>query len=194
MAAPVQGRRSRALKLGSVILTCCLALGFAHVAAATTVRPFDLEGLVDASSDIVVGRVEEVKSRWDRTHTNIVTEVTLAVAERLKGANSSRITVYQLGGEVGDVRVEVEGCPTFRRGEEAVYFLARDRAGHTLLTGLAQGRYEIERDPEGRALVRKKPLGMRPIPTIAGESQSRPGFALEAFLDQVRATVRAKAR
>lgn len=179
-----------------VLLALCAAMpGIVAIARATSMRSFDLDGLVAASTEIVVGRVESTRSRWDRDHTMILTEVTIAVDENLKGAAPRRLTVYQPGGQVGNERIEVDGCANFGAvNEEGVFFLCRDRAGHAMLTGLAQGKFDIERDRgTGAAFVQRRQAGFQARdlhslrPVVEGEPAPR--FGLQEFLSTVRKAV-----
>src|SRR5262249_10541611 len=82
-------------------------------ARASQVVHLDTRELTTVSSDILVGRVQNVQSRWNASHTKIFTDVTVQVTDALKGAGASTVTMTQLGGVVGNLRYEVEGCPAF---------------------------------------------------------------------------------
>jgi hypothetical protein len=139
-----------------------VTLAFAAPAAslpalATTLQHLDTRALALGSQQIVVGAVEDVHARWNDTHSTIVTDVVVRVTESVKGEAASRILLTQLGGEVNGVRVSIPGCPTFRAGEEALLFVWRDPRGGAQVTGLAQGKFEIERDPaSGERYVQRR--------------------------------------
>ena len=145
----------------------CLIIGAALVGAlctpdarATQVLQLDTRALTLGSSDIVIGQVEAVTARWNATRTKIVTDVTLRVSESLKGERQ-RIVLTQLGGTVGDVRYTVPGCAVFTPGEEALLFVWRDSQGRAQVNGLAQGKFEIRRDPaSGERLVQHAVPGL----------------------------------
>jgi hypothetical protein len=158
-------------------------------AFATQVRHLDMRELSQSSSDIVIGRVERVASRWNESKTKIFTDVTVRVSQSLKGADGA-VTFSQLGGTVGDLRQEVHGCPAFTAGEEAVLFLWRDAKGRAQLNGLGQGKFEIRRDAGGRALVQRHVEGLavrearllRSVPA----GNSAPGVPLEELVTEIR--------
>ena len=138
-----------------------LALACVPVATAATLAHLDTRSLVGQSHAIVIGRVAGTHAHWNETHTRIVTDVDVDVSETLKGAASTRVTLTQLGGEVDGVRVSVAGCAAFRPGEEALLFVWHDAKGHAQLTGLAQGKFEIERDAKsGEAYVQRSAPGL----------------------------------
>ena len=131
-----------------------LLLG-AAVAGATQVLHLDTRGLTSESSDIVIGLVGAQRVHWNDAHTMILTDVTIQVSQSLKGAGGD-LTLTQLGGELDGMRYAVEGSPVFRAGEEVVVFAWRDRAGRAQVDGLAQGKFEIRRDPaSGARLVQR---------------------------------------
>lgn len=173
---------------------CALAatVALAPGALATQIRHLDMRELSQASSDIVVGRVERVASRWNDARTKIFTDVTVRVSQTLKGADGT-VTFSQLGGTVGDLRQEVHGCPAFREGEEAVLFLWRDARGQAQLTGLGQGKFEIRRDGAGRALVQRhvEGLAVREARLLrsAPAGNSAPGVPLDELVSEIRAAL-----
>ena len=129
-------------------------------AQATQVQHLDTAQLTRTSSDILVGRVQGVQSHWNSAHTKIYTDIAVQVTDALKGANAPVVSFTQLGGTVGDLRYEVEGCPAFKNGEEALLFLWRDPKGVAQLNGLGQGKFEITRDAQGRRMVQRGATGL----------------------------------
>jgi len=129
-------------------------------AAATQVVPLDTRGLVRSSSDIVIGEVIGKRSYWNAGRTRIFTDVIVRVGESLKGAGDT-VTLTQLGGEVDGATLDVPGSPSFRRGEQALLFLWRDGRGRPQVNGLAQGKFEIARDPAtGSRMVERRLPGL----------------------------------
>lgn len=142
-------------------LSCVALLAtFALPASATEVTHVDLRELTLGSSDIVIGRVEGARSRWNEAHTKIVTDVTVRVSERLKGAGADQMTLVQLGGVVGNMRYTVPGSPTFTPGEESLLFVWRDTGGRAQVNALAQGKFDIHVDAAGRRTVQRKIAGV----------------------------------
>jgi len=146
------------LALVLAVLVPCLAAG---PAAATRVVHMDTKALVHESSAIVIGQVEGTRAHWNERHTKIVTDVDVRVTQALKGAPGERVTLTQLGGDLDGMRYEVPGSPLFARGEEALLFLWRDTKGRTQVNGLAQGKFDIRRDPAtGERLVQRSLPGL----------------------------------
>jgi hypothetical protein len=137
--------------------TCAWLVGallLAPVAAsATTVnKHLDLVDLLQQSELIVHGRVKSVSDGIDARGIPY-TEVTLAVAETLKGKAGGEYTFRQFGllapRRMGDGRVNLMVTPaawaTYARGDEAIFFLRKAAAWTGLRTtaGLAQGRFKV---------------------------------------------------
>ena len=121
------------------------------VAGATTLLAMDVPSLAKGADAIVRGSVASSNSHWTGDHLRIVTEVEIEVAEVLKGGVPKRLTVVQPGGVVGDIGQKVSGLASFTVGEEVVLFLER-RAGDTfLVSGMAQGKFRVERSSDGKA-------------------------------------------
>ena len=152
--------RARPRSPVSLIAALVLLLA-AWPAAATQVVHFDTRALVRGSSDIVIGEIAGTRSYWNDRHTKILTEVSVRISETLKGTPAQTIALVELGGEVDGMRYNVPGCPVFRSGEQALLFVWRDRAGRPQVNALAQGKFEIRRDPAtGRSVVQRSLPGL----------------------------------
>ena len=132
------------------VLTILLGAVLTGGSAAVTAAPppgggaEGLQGLVQAASLVVVGRVVEVRagrsagSGEGRLHFN---DVHISVERRLKGHPPATIVVEQVA-PAGRV-VSSEVGPPYKLGERDVLFM-REGEGHRYVV-LAQGRYRLER-------------------------------------------------
>jgi hypothetical protein len=147
----------------SFLLAGALALVVAAApASATQVLHQTLRDLTLGSSDIVIGQVEETRTRWNASRTKILTDVTIRVGESLKGAPGERITLTQLGGDLDGFRYSVPGNPLFRPGEEALVFVWRDPQGRAQVNAMSQGKFEIGADAEtGERTVQRSVSGLQ---------------------------------
>jgi hypothetical protein len=145
--------------------------------SATTLIHADTPTLVRSSSDIVVGRVQGQRSYWNDSHTAILTEVEVQVADVLKGSPGSVVTVTQVGGEVGPYRYEAVGSPAFRDGEDVLLFLWRDSHGVPQVNGLSQGKFEIRADRVGGERLVARPTPELEIDDARTLSRPLPGHA-----------------
>lgn len=159
-----------------VLSGACLLLLASVPSGATTMIQQDTRELVRGSQDIVVGNVVSTRARLDDSGRRIVTEVVVEVTQSLKG-EKQHLTLVQLGGELYGMRYTVPGAPLFRSGEEALIFVWRDAHGQAQVNGLAQGKFEIQRDPAtGERLIQRNAPGfavkdVRTLhPLAAGES------------------------
>ncbi len=168
----------------------CVAL-FATTATATQVTRLDTRTMAQTSSDIVIGRVTGTQARWNDARTKIVTDVQVEVAESLKGGEATTLTLTQMGGEVDGARYTVPGCPAFRSGEEVLLFVWRDTQGRAQVNGLAQGKFEIQRDARtGEAMVQRSlpGLAVRDAKSLAARPDAATGarVRLSAMKNAIR--------
>lgn len=129
-------------------------------ASATTMLRVDLPELAQTSDTIVHGTVRRVESRWSGDGRRILTDVEIQVTEALKGQAGSTVLVTQPGGRVGDIGQRVSGLASFTPGEEVVVFLERKGTQAFRLSGMAQGKYQVQRTEGGKgAMAVPEPTG-----------------------------------
>ncbi len=139
-----------------LLLLTSLSMGFAQQKA------LKIDELAKQAEVVAVGRVTDLKSEWADGQSQIITRVTLAVDEYLKGGRdaASVVTIVTLGGEIGEVGELYTHVPSFRPNENVVVFLEKTDVAEFVVTGGTQGKYNIERDPRtGRAIV----AGQQPL-------------------------------
>ncbi len=180
-----------AMTLRAALTGLLLAATTVH---ATTMVRFDTPGLARQSHQIVIGRVAATRAHWNEAHTRILTDVDVDVTETLKGGPAQHVTLTQIGGEVDGVRMNISGCASFRPGEEAVLFVWHDARGRAQLTGLAQGKFEIERDARtgARTVQRRAPgFAVSDLRALrqAPAGRTAPTLALDDFVREIRAAV-----
>ena len=122
---------------GSLLI---LLASFAQVASAQS-RVLAVDDLAKRAEVVAVGRVSAMKSEWSADRKYIITKVTNAVEEYVKGSDASAVTVTTLGGEVDDVGEIYTHVPTFQPNENVVVFLQKDRQGEYRVSGGTRGRY-----------------------------------------------------
>jgi hypothetical protein len=185
------------------LLLALLAALVSTPARASVVLDLTLPEMIDKSSCIVHGTVEDVRAAWGPEKREIFTRVRLRVAEAWKcpaGVVAKRaVVVRQLGGTVEGVSMAVPGAPEFTQGEEVIVFLspARGEAGAYVLVALGASKITVEpasgaqrrvtRNLEGLAFARAesgKPVRVAP---------PRPAAWPETLSDLLRA-LRAHAR
>ncbi|VVS95029.1 hypothetical protein [Desulfoluna spongiiphila] len=160
--------------------------------SATTVIPVSLTQLTQKVDTIVAGVVRETHAYWDEGR--IYTDVTLETMEFLKHPTAHRpetIVVRTMGGQIGDMRMEVHGVPDLALDEEVVLFLRQHGEDYTIY-GLYYGLCRIETNPDDasqsvtgpvfRARTTQsadtKALSLNPLPPN--------GEALDSFFQRVR--------
>ena len=133
-------------------MSAAFAASFAAICAAATMQPVaamsvrapTFPELVAESSLVIRARVAAVTSQKVATTQGeaIKTFVTFDVAKSLKGAPSKQITLAFLGGQVGDLRLDVPGMPTFQVGAEDYLFVS-PKPSLCPLVGAMHGRFRV---------------------------------------------------
>src|SRR5206468_805862 len=112
----------------------------------------------------------QTTSVWD--HGLILTRVSLAVDENVKGPSGRDVEFSIPGGEIGGIRMEGGGMPVVRTGNRILVFLAKSEIGGFLVFGAIQGKFDGIRDPRDGARVVTNPL-VRVTAPAASRVQSR---------------------
>lgn len=147
-------RRKRCAPVGHLIVAAALAL--APRAHGSELIPRSLPELAQGAQLVFIGRCEAVSTHWNQDHDLIYTANRFRVLRTLKGEPGSTITLEELGGTVGDERLEVADVPRFSVGEEALLCVHRTELGRWSVFGAGQGRFEIVRDARGRPWVQSE--------------------------------------
>ncbi len=168
-------------------------------ASASTVRLLTLAELVERSDLVVLATPGPARHGRDPAG-RIARRVPLAVEERVAGAGPAAIEIALLGGEAGGAGTWVPGEAELPAGEPALLFLEAlpGAPGAYRVTGMAQGRFAISRDPASGARFASRTLdGSFVAP--AGEAPGDPDdlgvgrpltclyVPLGALLDRIRA-------
>ncbi|WNG59343.1 hypothetical protein F0U59_34960 [Archangium gephyra] len=172
-----------------------------QAASATTMLRADLPELAQTSDAIVHGTVRRVESRWSGDGRKIITDVEIQVTEALKGQAGGTVLVSQPGGRVGDIGQRVSGLATFTPGEEVVVFLEQHGKRAFRVSGMVQGKYQVQRSEDGKsAMAVPEPIGdvllldrdSRQPTTSSQRSMSLPELkaAIRTALEQKQAPTR----
>jgi hypothetical protein len=181
------------MSIRQVFRTLLLAAFLGAVpASATTQLKVELSELTRGADAVVHGVVRRVESRWSGDKMRIVTDVEIQVTESLKGQPGGTVLVTQPGGRVGDVGQVVHGLASFSAGEEVVVFLEKRGARAFRVSSMAQGKYQVKRDADGKtALAVPEPseaLLLDPVTRKPTASALQP-VTLEALKAAVRAAL-----
>ena len=164
-------------------MTAILAIGCADVSASRVVH-MSARQMADNSVLVVTGRVSGVESYWNEKNTKIFTKTTITIDETFKGDRRARIELIQLGGIVGNIKVNVEGALKWTEDEEVLLFLEPYDAGTYQVSGLSQGKFLVERDPDtGERYVSRAALEGVELLEADGSQTSRDGRLRKVRLD-----------
>ena len=148
-----------ALALVSFVFLC-------SASSATEIIPATLESMTEVSDAIVVGSVAGQYSYWEGR--KIYTSVVITVSDALKSTredNPEMVELKILGGEVGDIRLEIDHAPQFVSEEKVMLFLkGQDQA--YVPYGYYYGVYKVRYDQSQRKEVLSGPLFERDFSTV----------------------------
>ncbi|MCH8815304.1 MAG: matrixin family metalloprotease [Chloroflexi bacterium] len=102
--------------------------GASHTAGAAIMLPNTLDNITDRSDIVFVGRPIELQGCRSTASVSIITKVTFAVEEVLKGTPPAdgEITLRVHGGDYGSIRLLAGTSPEFTVGERTVVFARED--------------------------------------------------------------------
>ncbi len=136
-------RNSRGLRLAAIL--AAVTVLSSNVAWSSMVRALTASERARKADSILVGQVARLTPSWSPDGRGIVTEALVRVQTPLKHAQVEEIMhVTVPGGTVGGLTLYVEGAPTLRVGERALFYLERTRAGALELLGWRQGVQPID--------------------------------------------------
>ena len=101
-----------------------------------------LDGLTAKAASILIGEVTDIAS-YKESEGNIYTQVTLSIAQTIKGETQGEVVISVLGGELDGQTLWVEDAPSFQLGERAVVFLEEDEGIFSVVGGF-QGKFSID--------------------------------------------------
>lgn len=173
---------------------CLLAplalLLMAAPASASTVLELDLDELVSASNQIVVGKVADLDARVE-ADGRVYSYIRIQVAETLKGEHQREVVIRQIGGRTEELATIVPGMPDFKPDEEVLVFLEHvTRHRIPVVTGMAQGKFHIAIGPDNRTRYAVPQLGdmnlVKPQRTAPPVPDDQSPIKLEGTLRRVR--------
>ena len=126
-------------------------------ADSTLALALSIGEMTNQADVIAIGNAVETRSMWvDRS---LVTLVTVAVGESLKGTPGETLTVVLPGGVDANRQVPVAmtypGAPRLTPGEDVFLFLNVDSelGGGYYITGFSQGKFSIVAGEDGQPMV-----------------------------------------
>lgn len=114
-----------------------------------TIARASLRELSNESELIVRARVTSNHCQWeDEIHKIIYTIANLEVIETLKGEKVDKITIRQLGGQIGDWGMIISGTPYLQKDDEGIFFLVKN-GDFFEIHSIALGLFRIFMDESG---------------------------------------------
>jgi hypothetical protein len=111
-------------------------------------KPVTIDELARESEVVAVGKVTGMRGEWDQNKTRIVTRVTVAVSEYLKGNVGAVMTVTSPGGEVDGVGEWYSHMARFKKDEDVVVFAEKDKEGNLRVAGGELGKLVVKKDAQ----------------------------------------------
>ena len=149
-------------------------------ASSILTRGLSIAELAKRSDVIVLGTVSFIASDWNLNRTAIETRIDLKVEEIFKGrVDDGKVSFHQLGGTAGEIASSVGEAASFEEGERVAVFLLKNNRDGLQLVGSFQGKFLVQRRPEGEMAVRRIPGVNKPVDQVP----------LEIFKLQVREAI-----
>ncbi|NOX57429.1 MAG: hypothetical protein GXP29_01040 [Planctomycetes bacterium] len=128
------------------------AIAFASSnAIAAQVVPMSIKQMADHSGQVIVGRVETVRSYWAQNPRRIESEVTFNEVRVLKGQQANPEETFTLtvpGGQIDDLQMRVCCAPKFRAGDKWVLMLLPTYKTFPVV-GVYRGAVRVKTDAMG---------------------------------------------
>lgn len=140
-------RSFRSWIAGFVILALLSMIGGNRMRAVSVLPPNFTE-LVTGATQIARVRVIEITVRWDESAQGPVihTYVKAETLNAIKGVSQGTITLRFLGGQIGDVSMQVADMPEFEVGQAYILFIAGNHQAFCPLLGVMHGSYPLVLD------------------------------------------------
>lgn len=146
---------NRRWKVSCLLLLAIAATCVASHVASSQSKAISTEELTRRADIVAVGKVSSQRSEWNSDRTRIITHVTVAIDQYLKGnQGQGTLTVTVPGGEVGGVGEVYSHAAKFQNNEAVVVFAERDQRGALRVTAGEQGKLTITTEKvTGKRLV-----------------------------------------
>ncbi|HLK62067.1 MAG TPA: hypothetical protein VKU19_01410 [Bryobacteraceae bacterium] len=143
----------RHLQTALVLALCSVPLQCA------TLERLSLNDMISQSAAIIRGKVTGSYAAFGGTTASpvIYTHYSVQVSEWLKGSGGNTVDLAVPGGIVNNVRQTFSGSPTFKMGDECVFFLWTSKAGMTQVIGLTQGLFSLAQDGSADPMATRSP-------------------------------------
>lgn len=136
-------------------------------ASSVITRALSIAELTTRSDVIVLGTVSFITSDWNLNQTAIETRIDLKVEEIFKGTvDHGKISFHQLGGIAGEIASSVGEAALFEEGERVAVFLLKNNRDRLQLVGSFQGKFSVQRRPEGEMAMRRIPGLSKPVDQV----------------------------
>ncbi len=131
---------------------CALVLTFGLLPLrSATLERLSLNDMVQKATAIVRGTI--TGSRVTQQGPLIYTHYTIHVTERFKGPAASSVDIVVPGGTLNNLRQSFAGTPSFRTGDDYVFFLWTGPSGLTHIIGLTQGLFAMSGTSSGNPVA-----------------------------------------
>ena len=181
-------------KFALIFALVAVALGGTVPGEAQTFARKDFSQLVGEAEQIFVGPVTATASRR-LPDGLIVTDVTFAPAQGLKGAVGSTVVLQVVGGTADGLTLKLEGVPSFEVGRRYVVFSKENGLSIFPVVGGDQGFFFVETDAAGRAGVvldahRRPVTGALVGRSATGRAAAGVPMTLDVLIGEIQARVR----
>ena len=124
-----------------------------------------IKNLSKKADMILMGKVMQKESNWNKSKTKIYTIATLQVDENLKGSSTGNsVQIIYPGGEVGDVGEIYTHMPRFKDNEEVLVFLQKENKNNIFkVVNGEEGKLSVIKDERINAKVTSSGLSIKSL-------------------------------
>jgi hypothetical protein len=177
----------------ALVALCLLGIPTASFAQQATLDlgTLSLDQLADRAATIVVSTVTSRRSEWENYGASklIITKVTMAVEQTLKGSPPRTLVVEVIGGTIGEQTLHVSHVPEFKVGDRDVLFLNGALHAASPLVGSDQGRFRVMNE-SATGIARVLTTAFAPLVSAAdiGATELRRGLPARSMAEAMSLT------
>ena len=165
------------------VLSCGVLLAMCVPVHATTLQRLGLDDMIQKSTAIVRGTVQQT---YSAVHNSVIyTHYQVNVSEVWKGSVGPRVDIAVPGGIVHGMRETYSGAPSFANGHEYVLYLWTSKTGLTQVIGLSQGLFELQPNSSGETVATRTAATERMV-NAAGQEVTDGDFQMPVSAMRLR--------
>lgn len=145
--------------------------------------------MVKNATEIIVAKCISSEARFDENTGFVFTYTTFEVDQTVKNEiDTDKIEIRMIGGQVGNLRTDVQGLPRFSEQDEMVLFLGKkNRHGYHSLLSVLKGMYKVEIDEfSGEKRIKNPPSDLNLTNANSRQVFTGSSIPLDDFISNIK--------